>query len=123
MSELLVTQCPHCQTRFRLTPEQLGVAGGHVRCGACLEVFHAADAAAALQPVTTAPIMATAQPPSPAAPPPRDGLLHHHLDGPDLAALGPAESIIDDITPAAPVAGPHAGLPTAPPSPHFGPGS
>src|SRR5690554_2069122 len=97
MSELLVTQCPHCQTRFRLTPEQLGVAGGHVRCGACLEVFHAADAAAALQPVTPAPVMDTAQPPSPAAPPPRDGLLDDDLDEPDLAALGLDESIIDEI--------------------------
>src|SRR5690554_1061122 len=121
MSELLVTQCPHCQTRFRLTPEQLGVAGGHVRCGACLEVFHAADAAAALQPVTPAPIMDTAQPPSPAAPPPRDGLLNDDLDEPDLAALGLDESIIDEITPAGPFADLHEEFLTTPPAQNFGP--
>ncbi len=121
MSELLVTQCPHCQTRFRLTPEQLGVAGGHVRCGACLEVFHAADAAAALQPVTPAPVMDTAQPPSPAAPPPRDGLLDDDLDEPDLAALGLDESIIDEITPAGPFADLHEEFLTTPPARDFGP--
>lgn len=121
MSELLVTQCPHCQTRFRLTPEQLGVAGGHVRCGACLEVFHAADAAAALQPVTPAPVTDTAQPPSPAAPPPRDGLLDDDLDEPDLAALGLDESIIDEITPAGPFADLHEEFLTTPPARDFGP--
>ena len=121
MSELLVTQCPHCQTRFRLTPEQLGVAGGHVRCGACLEVFHAADAAAALQPVTPPPVMDTAQPPSPAAPPPRDGLLDDDLDEPDLAALGLDESIIDEITPAGPFADLHEEFLTTPPARDFGP--
>lgn len=121
MSELLVTQCPHCQTRFRLTPEQLGVAGGHVRCGACLEVFHAADAAAALQPVKPAPVMDTAQPPSPAAPPPRDGLLDDDLDEPDLAALGLDESIIDEITPAGPFADLHEEFLTTPPARDFGP--
>ncbi len=46
----LLTRCPHCDTRFRVSSEQLGVAGGKVRCGHCLEVFdarsHAVDAAA-----------------------------------------------------------------------------
>ena len=37
--EPLVTQCPHCKTRFRVTPAQLNIAGGRVRCGACLAVF------------------------------------------------------------------------------------
>lgn len=117
MSELLVTQCPHCQTRFRLTPEQLSVAGGHVRCGACLEVFHAADAAAALQPAPPAPqseppqqsraadIQPPAPGPRPAPPAPtqvQDSLLHDDLDDePDLAALGLDESIISEVNPAA----------------------
>ena len=114
MSELLVTQCPHCQTRFRLTPEQLSVAGGHVRCGACLKVFHAADAAAALQPAAPAPrseppqqTAATATEPTrprpapPAPAPVQDSLLHDDLDEPDLAALGLDESIIDEVNPAA----------------------
>lgn len=43
MSESFVTQCPHCQTRFRVTRAQLGMARGSVRCGACLQVFNAAE--------------------------------------------------------------------------------
>lgn len=37
--EPLVTQCPNCDTRFRVTESQLQVAAGRVRCGACLAVF------------------------------------------------------------------------------------
>ncbi|MCM0613403.1 zinc-ribbon domain-containing protein [Marinobacter sediminum] len=37
----LQTQCPNCQTRFRVTDEQLGIAKGKVRCGNCMEVFNA----------------------------------------------------------------------------------
>jgi predicted Zn finger-like uncharacterized protein len=42
MSDSFVTQCPHCQTRFRVTHHQLGVARGVVRCGACMQMFNAA---------------------------------------------------------------------------------
>ncbi|MEM7219749.1 MAG: DUF3426 domain-containing protein [Pseudomonadota bacterium] len=35
----LVTECPNCQTRFRVNKEQLDIANGRVRCGACLSVF------------------------------------------------------------------------------------
>lgn len=35
----LITECPNCDTRFRVTESQLQVAGGRVRCGACLVVF------------------------------------------------------------------------------------
>lgn len=37
-----VTQCPQCQTAFRVTSEQMRLANGHVRCGSCLDVFEAA---------------------------------------------------------------------------------
>ncbi len=37
--EPLVTQCPNCDTRFRVSETQLQVAAGKVRCGACLHVF------------------------------------------------------------------------------------
>lgn len=44
MSETsLLTRCPHCQTRFRVTEEQLTVANGKVRCGNCMQVFHALE--------------------------------------------------------------------------------
>lgn len=42
-----LTRCPHCQTRFRVTEQQLGVAAGKVRCGNCMEVFNARDNAVA----------------------------------------------------------------------------
>lgn len=42
MTDSFVTQCPHCQTSFRVTHHQLGVARGVVRCGHCLQVFNAA---------------------------------------------------------------------------------
>lgn len=42
MTDSFVTQCPHCQTRFRVSHAQLNVARGVVRCGSCLQVFNAA---------------------------------------------------------------------------------
>ncbi|WP_417567320.1 DUF3426 domain-containing protein [Marinobacter sp.] len=39
----LQTQCPNCQTRFRVTDEQLGIAKGKVRCGSCMSVFNAIE--------------------------------------------------------------------------------
>ncbi|MBJ2239288.1 DUF3426 domain-containing protein [Pseudomonas sp. MF6772] len=42
MTDSFVTQCPHCQTRFRASHAQLSVARGVVRCGSCLQVFNAA---------------------------------------------------------------------------------
>ncbi len=37
--EPLITECPSCGTRFRVTEAQLQRARGRVRCGACLTVF------------------------------------------------------------------------------------
>lgn len=42
MTDSFVTQCPHCQTSFRVNHAQLSVARGMVRCGSCLQVFNAA---------------------------------------------------------------------------------
>ena len=41
----LIAACPSCQTRFRVTVEQLAVADGRVRCGACLAVFDGRETA------------------------------------------------------------------------------
>lgn len=41
MTDSFVTQCPHCQARFRVNHAQLSVARGVVRCGSCLQVFNA----------------------------------------------------------------------------------
>ena len=37
------TTCPHCQTQFLVTDEQLSQYQGKVRCGHCLNVFNAID--------------------------------------------------------------------------------
>lgn len=39
----LVTRCPYCTTTFRVTFEQLDMASGAVRCGACLRIFQGDD--------------------------------------------------------------------------------
>jgi predicted Zn finger-like uncharacterized protein len=38
-----VTQCPQCETAFRVSEQQLQLASGRVRCGTCLQVFVAAQ--------------------------------------------------------------------------------
>lgn len=35
------TQCPHCQTIFRVTSAHLNIAQGHVRCSHCQQAFNA----------------------------------------------------------------------------------
>lgn len=65
MTDTFVTQCPHCQTSFRLQHSQLSAARGSVRCGACLQVFNAASqisqgAASAPQQVIAQPISSPA---------------------------------------------------------------
>ncbi|MGE0356530.1 MAG: zinc-ribbon and DUF3426 domain-containing protein [Burkholderiales bacterium] len=37
---MLVATCRHCHARFRVTPEQLNLRQGQVRCGQCREVFN-----------------------------------------------------------------------------------
>lgn len=98
MSDSFVTQCPHCQTRFRVTHHQLGVARGVVRCGACMQMFNAAkqlldahraqgDAATgepAVAPAvdTSAPASVTPAPATPVAP--AHDWTHSTLDEVDL---------------------------------------
>lgn len=72
MTDSFVTQCPHCQTSFRVTHHQLSVARGVVRCGQCLQVFNAAKqlleqnrASGTSAPAVPAPIPAgPAEPPA-----------------------------------------------------------
>mgnify|MGYP002147911611 CR=1 FL=1 len=58
---MYITQCPNCQTRFKVQPGQLDVCDGQVRCGRCATVF---DARASLEPVNEP---APAKPAAPAA--------------------------------------------------------
>jgi predicted Zn finger-like uncharacterized protein len=39
------TQCPHCDTHFRITEAQINLAEGFVRCSVCNEVFNALEVA------------------------------------------------------------------------------
>jgi predicted Zn finger-like uncharacterized protein len=79
MTDSFVTQCPHCQTSFRVSRAQLAVAHGAVRCGACLQVYNAAQqllaakgkpAAAAAVDKPKAPVAAPASPATPETPVP-----------------------------------------------------
>ncbi|WP_252088397.1 DUF3426 domain-containing protein [Pseudomonas sp. MWU13-3659] len=75
MTDSFVTQCPHCQTSFRVTHHQLSVARGVVRCGNCLQVFNAAkqlleqNRAASDRGAAVPAEPAPAAPPLPVAPP------------------------------------------------------
>ncbi|MGH8353954.1 MAG: MJ0042-type zinc finger domain-containing protein, partial [Pseudomonas sp.] len=66
MTDSFVTQCPHCQTSFRVSRAQLGAAHGAVRCGACLHLFNATQHLLGEQPATPKP--AGAPPPRPSTP-------------------------------------------------------
>lgn len=73
----LMTRCLHCQTVFRITPEQLRAHGGRVRCGRCLQVFNGLETLVPEAPVP-ASADATAFDPAtagaaPAIPVPADG--------------------------------------------------
>jgi predicted Zn finger-like uncharacterized protein len=41
---MLITTCSHCGARFRVTPQQLNVRQGQVRCGSCQAVFNGFEA-------------------------------------------------------------------------------
>lgn len=63
-----MTRCPHCQTSFRVTAQQLSAAGGKVRCGHCMKVFNALEHQAGLSPAQQAPTAAKAAPVEAASP-------------------------------------------------------
>lgn len=79
MSTQHITECPHCQARFRVTPAQLAQAAGKVRCGQCQQIFDAAgQLGLRVPPAVTAPPEQARAPVSPAPrsaatrePPPR----------------------------------------------------
>lgn len=80
MTDTFVTQCPHCQTRFRVNRLQLDAARGRVRCGTCLQVFNAR------QHLIGATAMDAAAPPAETAPAsaPADAWQRDDLDLGDL---------------------------------------
>ena len=55
MAEERYTRCPGCKTIFRVTPQQLALKGGQVRCGHCRTVFDGTAALVSLAPQPGAP--------------------------------------------------------------------
>jgi predicted Zn finger-like uncharacterized protein len=49
----MYTRCPHCETVFRVTPQQLQASSGQVRCGRCQQVFDAFSTLSAQLPAGT----------------------------------------------------------------------
>ncbi|GAB3463874.1 DUF3426 domain-containing protein [Azotobacter salinestris] len=72
MTDTFATQCPHCQTRFRINRAQLDAARGAVRCGSCLQVFNAAKHLIERPAPPQATIAAAPAAAPPAAPPADD---------------------------------------------------
>lgn len=66
---MVITRCPDCHARFRVTDGQLKLARGQVRCGACLSVFdakaHALRESEVPQPTASAPPSEPANKPLP----------------------------------------------------------
>jgi len=82
----MYTQCPHCQTCFRIAEAHLKVANGKVRCGSCQEVFdatqHLFKNLTDREPITDfklpeSPPAAPAPSTPPPSPPPRQTLAEH----------------------------------------------
>ena len=70
----MFTRCPHCDTYFRITADQLKAAQGDVRCGRCFGTFNGlenliGDSAAAQQAAAPLPQPAPAAPAPPSPPP------------------------------------------------------
>ena len=61
----MLTRCPACTTHFRVTPEQLKVRTGRVRCGECQHVFNALDSLIEEPVAVPLPMAAVAVPPMP----------------------------------------------------------
>ncbi len=92
----LATQCPHCQTTFKVAHDQLKLRAGLVRCGACKQIFNGIEHLVPPdQPSRAAPPAETPLPPAPAMAPARSA------DAP--AAARPAK---ETTAPAAPAAAP-----------------
>ncbi|WP_047249314.1 DUF3426 domain-containing protein [Chromobacterium subtsugae] len=112
------TQCPNCQTRFKVNDNQLAAANGLVRCGRCSHVFKAPDHFVVTQP---APEPAVAQPapaPEPAAE--RDPIDDFELEVPDFDPQGNHPDI--DIPADNPlIAPPPSAMPAAEPEPEAAP--
>jgi len=104
----MYTRCPHCQTYFKISAEQLKKAGGKVRCGQCTKVFNSLGNLLEELPVALSDRNKVA-PQRPAAPAPRAPATPP-LPAARTSAAPPAK-------PAAPPPPPKPAAPIIPPRP------
>lgn len=99
----LATQCPHCQTTFRVVHDQLKLRAGLVRCGHCKEIFNGIEHL--LPPADAEPaVIETAAVPSTPTPAiliaPASVAMETHLSAtPDDMTEAEADVAEADITP------------------------
>jgi len=62
---VLITTCPHCQTSFKVTPEQLALYQGKVQCGSCTHIFVAFDYLVSVENSPATEVISTAIPTPP----------------------------------------------------------
>lgn len=104
----MITRCRHCQTTFRITPEQLQAHGGQVRCGRCMQIF---NGLAALVPEMQPDAGSTIVPPPMSVPPPAAEVAAEP-DAAPKALVSSAETILgaDAVVPPIPMAEPGAAM-------------
>jgi predicted Zn finger-like uncharacterized protein len=117
----LATQCPNCQSRFRVQSEHLKTGGGLVRCGLCRHVFNALDhlahfavgepQAAVAPPVTSNDVSVSAPSPAIIPPAPPSAPASPSLSNEQAAIL----ALLDEAEPA-PLVAPVIARPVTPPA-------
>lgn len=128
----MYTRCPHCDTHFRVSREQLQASSGQVRCGRCERVFDAfatlssqlPAAAAGIAGASAAPPPSLSAPSSPREPPPSPLPAASALSNPPREQLSAA----NEPTPPAAAKVPTSTEPAEPriltlPDDLFGPGA
>lgn len=99
---MLFARCSHCQTVFQVTPAQLEVARGFVRCGRCQKPFYAIDHLTDEQgqPVEQIQPQTEQEPEQEKASP--SGFIHLSGDAPDMerdpeSEKAPAKPVVVEI--------------------------
>jgi predicted Zn finger-like uncharacterized protein len=107
----MFTRCPHCDTVFRVTPQQLQASSGQVRCGRCQEVFDAfstltsrlpggrlEEAGIAVAHPQPAVLCERYEPPVPGDEPSSAGVLAPHEPAPPAPMYGAAGTPIPPVS-------------------------
>jgi predicted Zn finger-like uncharacterized protein len=119
---MLTTRCPHCQTLFKIRPEQLSQRGGRVRCGHCQQAFSAlsnledADQQGSETPPAPRPIVTPSAPSPLPTSKPGSTLPPRTVAQPPLAQQRPEIVSRPTTTPSPPPPEPPSPRPVVPPS-------